>query len=94
MYPHQGFYICPSCGVCRGDKCVIGYNESCTKRENVFYKRDEYFQPKIGKFLRQEPLKIPDSVMRLLEGQKEEMYFIKGMNIFNRKLESSYVKNT
>ena len=28
MYSHLGFYICPSCGVCRDDICVTGYNES------------------------------------------------------------------
>ena len=31
------------------------------------YEGDEYFQSKIGKFFCQEPLKIPDSVIRLLE---------------------------
>ena len=28
MYPHSRFFVCPSCGVCGEDICVIGYNES------------------------------------------------------------------
>ena len=71
MYPHLGFYICPSCGVCSDDICVLGYNESTVmhKKRKYIYKRDEYFQPKIGNFLCREPLKIPDSVIRLIEGE-------------------------
>ena len=38
----------------------------CIKRKCI-YKRDEYFRSKIGKFLCREALKIPDSVMQLLE---------------------------
>ena len=55
MYPHLGFYVCPSCGVCSDDICVIGYNKST-------------FMHKKRKC-------------------------IKEMNIFNRKLENSFVKN-
>ena len=71
MYPHLGFYVCPSCGVCGNDICVIGYDESTVmhKKRKCIYKKDEYFQSKIGKFLCQEPLKIPDSVIQLLEGE-------------------------
>ena len=42
--------------------------KSCTKRKCI-YKRDEYFQSKIGLLLSQEPLKIPDSVIQLLEAK-------------------------
>ena len=58
MYPHLGFYICPSCGVCSDDIFVIGYDKSTFihKRGKCIYKRDEYFQSKIGKFLCREPL--------------------------------------
>ena len=38
------------------------------KKRKCIYKRDEYFQSKIGKFLCREPLKVPDNVIRLLEG--------------------------
>ena len=70
-YPHLGFYICPTCGVCGDDIFVIGYDESTVmqKKRKCIYERDEYFQSKIGKFLCREPLKILDSVMRLLEGE-------------------------
>ena len=71
MYPHLEFYVCPSCGVGCDDIFVIGYDESTVmpnKRKHI-NKRDEYFRLKIGKFLCQECLKIPDSVMRLLEGE-------------------------
>ena len=53
MYRHVGFYICPSCGVCGDDIFVIGYNESTfiNKKRKCIYKRDEYFQSKILKFL-------------------------------------------
>ena len=40
MYPHLGFYVCPSCGVC-SDDMITGYNESTVvhaKRGNVFVK--------------------------------------------------------
>ena len=71
MYPHLGFYVCPSCGVCSDDICVIEYNESTVmhKMRKCIYKRDEYSQSKIGKFLCRESLKIPDSVIRLTEGE-------------------------
>ena len=71
MYPHLGFYVCPSCGVCSNDICVIGYHESTVmhKMRKCIYKRDEYFQSKIEKFLCQEPLNITDSVIQLLEGE-------------------------
>ena len=71
MYPHLGFYICPSCGVCGNDICVIGHDESTVmhKKRKRIHKRVEYFQSKIGKFLCREPFKIPDSVIRLLEGE-------------------------
>ena len=59
MYPHLGFYVCLSCGVCSNDICVIGYEESTVihKKRKCIYKRDEYFLSKIGKFLCREPLK-------------------------------------
>ena len=71
MYPRLGFYICPSCGVCSDEICVIVYNELTFmhKKRKCIYKKDEYFQSKIGKFLCREPLKIPDSVILLLEGE-------------------------
>ena len=71
MHPHLGFYVCPSCGVCGYDIFVIGYNESTfiRKKRKCIYKRDEYSQSKIGKFLCRELLKIPDSVIRLLEAE-------------------------
>ena len=60
MYPHLGFYVCPSCGVCvcGDDIFVIGYNESTVmhKKRKCIYKRDEYFQLKFGKFLCREAL--------------------------------------
>ena len=67
MYPYLGFYVC---GVCSYDICVIGYNEPTVmhKKRKCIYKRNEYFQSKIGKFLCREPLKIPESVIRLIEG--------------------------
>ena len=51
-YTHLGFYVCPSCGVCSDDMCAIGYNESTVmyKNRKCIYKRDKYFQSKIGKF--------------------------------------------
>ena len=69
MYPHFGFYVCPSCGVCGDDTFVIGYDESSVmhKKRKCIYEKDEYFQQEIGKFLCREPLKIRDSIMRLLE---------------------------
>ena len=57
---------------CHGDDMfVIGYDESTVmhKKRKCIHKRDKYFQSKIGKFLCQEPLKILDSVMPLLEGE-------------------------
>ena len=71
MYSHLGFYVCPSCGVCVDDIFVVGYNESTfiLRKRKCIYKRDEYFQSKTGKFLCREPIKIPDSVIRLLEGE-------------------------
>ena len=71
MYPHLGFYVCPSCGVCSDDIFVIGHNESTFmhKKRKCIYKRDKYFQLKIGEFLCRETLKIPDSVIRSLEGE-------------------------
>ena len=70
MYP-LGFYVCPSCGVCGDNTLVVGYGASTLihKKRKCIYKRDEYFQSKIGKFLCREPLKIPDRAMRLLEGE-------------------------
>ena len=70
MYPHLGFYVCPSCGVCSDDICVIGYNESTVmnKKRKCIYK-GKYFRSKIGKFSCREPLKIPDSVIQLIEGK-------------------------
>ena len=67
MYSHLGFYVCPSCGVCSDDICVIGYNESLFmhKKRKCIYNRDEHFKSKIGKFSCREPLKIPDRVIRL-----------------------------
>ena len=35
MYPHLGFYVWPSCGVCRDDICVIGYNESTVMQKKM-----------------------------------------------------------
>ena len=69
MCPHLGFYVCPSCGVCSDDICIIGYNESTVmgKKRKCIYKRDKYFQSKIGKFLCRESLKVPDSVIRVIE---------------------------
>ena len=60
MYPNLG-----------DDIILIGYDESMVmhKERKCIYKRYEYFQSKIGKFLCREPLKIPDKVMRLLEGE-------------------------
>ena len=71
MYPHLGFYVCPSCGVCGYHIFIKGYNESTFihKKRKCIYKTNEYFQLKIGKFLCREPLKIPDSVIRLLEAE-------------------------
>ena len=71
VYPHLGFYVCPSYDVCGDDICVIGYDESMVmhKKRKCIHKRDEYFQSKIGKLLCREPLKIPDSVIQLLEGE-------------------------
>ena len=71
MYSNLGFYVCPSCGVCGDDIFVVGYGESALihKKRKCVYKRDEYFRSKIGKFLCREPLKTPDNVMRLLEGE-------------------------
>ena len=71
VYPHLGFYECPSCGVCGDDIFVVEYGESALihKKRKCIYKRDEYFLSKIGKFLCREPYKIPDKVMRLLEGE-------------------------
>ena len=63
MYPHLRCYVCPSCGVC-GDESTITH-----KKRKCIYKRDEYFQSKIGKFSCRKPLKIPDSVIRLSEGE-------------------------
>ena len=53
MYPHLGFYVCPSCGVCGDDIFIIGYNESTVmhNKRKCICKRDEYFQLKVGKFL-------------------------------------------
>ena len=53
------------------DIFVIGHDESMAmhKKRKCIHKRDEYFQSKIVKFLCREPLKIPKSVMRLLEGE-------------------------
>ena len=53
MYPHLGFYICPSCGVCCDDISIVGYSESILihKIRKCINKRDEYFRSKIGKFL-------------------------------------------
>ena len=52
MYPNLGFYVCPSCGVCSDDIFIIGYNESTFMQEKrkCIYKKDEYFQSKIGNF--------------------------------------------
>ena len=57
--------------VCGDDIFVIGYDESTVmhKERKCISKRDEYFQSKTGKFLCREPLKIPDRVMLLLEGE-------------------------
>ena len=70
MYP-LGFHICPSCGVCGNNIFVVGYDESTLihKKRKCIYKRDEYFRSKIGKFSCRELLRIPDRVMRLLEGE-------------------------
>ena len=66
MYPHLGFYVFTSCS---DDICAIGYDESTVmhKKRTCVYKRDECFQSKIEKFLCRESLKIPDSVIRLIE---------------------------
>ena len=60
-----------ACGVCSYNIFVVGYNESTLidKKRKCIYKRDEYFLSKIGKFLCQEPVKIPNRAMRLLEGE-------------------------
>ena len=52
MYPHLGFYAYPSCGVFGDDIFVVRYDESSVmhKKRKCIYKRDEYFQSKIGKF--------------------------------------------
>ena len=57
--------------MCGDNVFIAGYDESefIHKKRKCIYKRDEYFQSKIGKFLCQEPLKIPDRVMRLLKGE-------------------------
>ena len=57
MYP-MGVYVCPSYGVCGDNIFVVGYGESTLihKKRKCIYKRDEYFQSKIGKFLCREPL--------------------------------------
>ena len=55
------------------------------KKRKCIYKRDEYFQSKIGKFLCQEPLKIPDRVMRLLE---EELYNSHNILYFHSQVDS------
>ena len=39
------------------------------KNRKCVHKRDEYFQLKVEKFLCREPLKIPDSVIQLLEAK-------------------------
>ena len=44
-------------------------NQHSYTKEECIYKIDECFQSKIGNFFCQEPLKIPDGVMRLLEGE-------------------------
>ena len=71
MYPHLGFYVRPSCGVCGNHIFVVGYGESkiIHKKKKCIYRRDEYFRSKVGKFLCGELLKIPDSVIRLLKGE-------------------------
>ena len=53
LYPHLGFHVCPSCGVCGDDIFVVGYGESTLihKKRKCIYKRNEYFRSKIGKFL-------------------------------------------
>ena len=75
MYPHLGFYVCLSCGVCGDDIFVIGYNESTImhKKRKCIYKRDDYFQSKVGKFLCREPLKILDSVMRYIRRRATQL---------------------
>ena len=57
--------------MCGDNIFVIAYDESTLihKKRKCIYKRDEYFQSKIGTFLCREPLKIPDRVMRLSEGE-------------------------
>ena len=57
MYPHLGFYVCPSCGVCVDDIFIVGYGESTLihKKRKCIDKRDEYFRSKIEKFLCREP---------------------------------------
>ena len=59
MYPHLGFQVCLSCGVCNDDIFVVVCGESTLihKKRKHIYNRDEYFQSKIGKFLCREPLK-------------------------------------
>ena len=49
MYPHLGFYVCPSCDVCGDDICVIGYGESTVmhKKGKCIYKRDDFFNRKL-----------------------------------------------
>ena len=70
IYP-LGSFLCPSCGVCGDNIFVVGCDESTLihKKRKCIYRRDENFRSKIGKFLCREPLRIPDRVMRLLEGE-------------------------
>ena len=57
--------------VCGDNIFVVGYGESALihKKRKCIYKRDEYFRLEVGKFLCREPLKIPDRVILLLEGE-------------------------
>ena len=74
------------CGVCGDDIFVIGYDESTFihKKRKCIYKRNEYFQSKVRKFLCREPRKIPDSVIRLLEAELRNsdniLYYYSQMN--------------
>ena len=47
----NGFYLCPSCGVCGNDIFVIGYDESTVmhKKGNVFIREMNIFSRKLDR---------------------------------------------
>ena len=54
---------------CGDNIFVIGDGKSMVmhKKRKFIYKRDGYFQSKIGKFFCREPIRIPDIVIQLLQ---------------------------